>query len=360
MKAIVLCAGRGTRLRPLTHTSAKHLIPVANKAVLTYSLEAIKRAGIDEIGLIVNPSNIEDFKREYGSGESLGLRIEYILQEEPKGLAHAVAISHDFLGEESFLMYLGDNLLEEELKGFVDEFLSNGSDASILLAPVENPSRFGIATLSKGRVTKVVEKPKKPESNLALIGVYLFTNKIFEGIENIKPSWRGELEITDAIEYLIEHGYNVTAHIVYGWWKDTGMPEDIIEANRRVLIGIKESFIGGSIDEKSKIEGTVIIGEGSQIVSSVIRGPVIIGKKSTIENCYVGPFTSIGDNVILNNCEVENSILLRDSHISDIMMRIDASLIGRNVRIRGTHSKPAALKVILGDYSQAEIHMISP
>ncbi|RKX52981.1 MAG: glucose-1-phosphate thymidylyltransferase [Thermotoga sp.] len=359
MKAIVLCAGKGTRLRPLTHTSAKHLIPIANKPVLTYSLEAIKRAGIDEIGLIVNSYNIEDFKKEYGNGEALGLKIEYILQKEPKGLAHAVSISRDFLKDESFLMYLGDNLLEEDLKGFVDEFLNNGFDASILLAPVKNPSRFGIATLSRGKVMRVVEKPKEPESNLALIGIYLFTSRIFEGIKNIKPSWRGELEITDAIEYMIEQGYNVTAQVVYGWWKDTGAPEDIIEANRRVLIGIKEGFITGTVDEKSRLEGTVSVGEGSQIISSVIRGPVIIGKKSTIENCYVGPFTSIGDSVILNNCEVENSILLKDSHISDVMMRIDASLIGRNVRIRGSHSRPSSLRVVLGDYSQTEIHLTS-
>ncbi|PLV56964.1 glucose-1-phosphate thymidylyltransferase [Thermotoga sp. SG1] len=351
-KAIVLCAGKGTRLRPLTFTTAKHLIPIANKPILFYSLENIARAGIEEVGIVVNPYNAEEFRNVVGDNP-FGLKITYIIQEEPKGLAHAVLVSRDFLGDESFMMYLGDNLILEDLRKFVEDFEKSDYAASILLSPVKDPTRFGVAVMEGDRVIKVVEKPKIPPSNLAIVGLYLFRNRIFEGVENIKPSWRGELEITDAIEYLIEKGEKVKGYIIYGWWKDTGKPNDLLEANRKILMGINEEILG-EVDDKTTIQGAVMIGKSSRIVNSLIRGPVVIGENCLIKDTYVGPYTSIGNNVVLENCEIENSIVMDSCSIVGIEKRIDSSILGKGVSVRSSARKPASLSLILGDMSRVE------
>ncbi len=355
MKALILCAGKGTRLRPLTFTSAKHLIPVANKPILMYSLEAIKKADIEEIGLVVSPENAEDFEKRFGDGSTLGLKISYIVQHEPKGLAHAVAVSKDFLGDDDFLMYLGDNLISVDLKEFVDEFRAGNYDAYVLLTSVDDPTRFGVVVLKEGKIVEIVEKPKVPPSNLAIVGVYLFTNKIFEGVMNIKPSWRGEYEITDAIGYLVKKGYNVSAKVIYGWWKDTGKPEDLIEANRKILEEMNVSSIRGNVDHSSIIQGRVQIGEETMVMDSVIRGPVIIGSGARIRNAYVGPYTSIGNNVVLEDCEIENSIVLDETSIIRIPSRIDSSVFGRNVLLTTSDTKPRIHRFVLGDYSKVEL-----
>ncbi len=355
MKAIVLCAGKGTRLRPLTHTTAKHLIPVANRPVIFYTLETIKKAGITDIALIVSPYNREEFEQTIGDGSEFGLNVSYVVQQEPKGLAHAVWVAKDFLGKDDFLMYLGDNMIMEDLKPFVENFRENDVDASILLTPVEDPRRFGVAVVEGGKIVRVVEKPKVPPSNLAIIGVYMFRTIIFDGIENIKPSWRGELEITDAIEYLIENGYDVRAHIVYGWWKDTGKPEDLLEANRKILENLKGSSILGNIDEKSTVQGNVEIGEGSVVVNSIIRGPVVVGENSVIKNSYVGPYTSVGNRVTVDGCEIENSIIMEESVVVDVSERIDSSILGKKTKVVKSSEKPRGIKLIIGDLSSVEI-----
>lgn len=351
-KAIVLCAGKGTRLRPLTFTTAKHLIPIANRPILFYSLENIARAGIEEVGIVVSPYNAEEFRKVVGDNP-FGLKITYIVQEEPKGLAHAVWVSRDFLGDEDFMMYLGDNLILEDLRKFVEDFERSDYAASILLSPVKDPTRFGVAVMEGDRVVKVVEKPKIPPSNLAIVGLYLFRNRIFEGIENIKPSWRGELEITDAIEYLIEKGEKVKGYIIYGWWKDTGKPDDLLEANRKILMGTNEEILG-EVDDKTTIQGAVMIGKNSRVVNSLIRGPVVIGENCLIKDTYVGPYTSIGNNVILESCEIENSIVMDSCSIVGIEKRIDSSILGKGVSVRSSARRPATLSLILGDMSRVE------
>jgi len=356
LKALVLCAGKGTRLRPFTYTIAKQLIPVANKPVLFYTLENVKKLGIEEVGIVVNSQNKEIFEETLKDGSKFGLRIEYILQKEPKGLAHAVWITKDFLKEENFLMYLGDNLILEDLKPFVKEFLENENlQASILLSPVEDPTRFGVAVMRDGKVVEVVEKPKFPPSNLAIVGVYLFRSTIFEGIRNIKPSWRGELEITDAIGYLIKNGYEVKGHVIFGWWKDTGKPDDLIDANRKILQDLRVSRLEGDVDDSSKIQGEVIIEKGAKIIDSIVRGPVIIGKRSFIKNSYIGPYTSIGEDVIIENCEIENSIIMDKCSLSDVKYRLDSSILGKSVSIRGMKSKPSSMSLILGDLSSVKL-----
>ncbi len=335
---------------------AKQLIPVANKPVLFYTLENIKKLDVEEVGVVVNPQNKRVFEETLRDGSEFGLRIEYIVQEEPKGLAHAVWIARDFLGEEDFLMYLGDNLILEDLKPFVKEFLENEDiQASILLSPVKDPTRFGIAVMEDGKVIEVVEKPKIPPSNLAIVGVYLFRNIIFEGIKSIKPSWRGELEITDAIGYLIKRGYEVKGHIIFGWWKDTGKPEDLIEANRKILQDLRVSRVEGEVDDSSKIQGEVIIEKGVKVMSSVVRGPVIVGRGSFIKNSYIGPYTSIGEDVIVENCEIENSIIMDKCSLSDVKYRLDSSILGKSVSIRGVKSKPSSMSLILGDLSSVNL-----
>jgi glucose-1-phosphate thymidylyltransferase len=357
MKGLILSGGKGTRLRPLTHTSAKQLVPVANKPVLFYAIEAIVAAGIPEIGIIVGETR-EEIRAAVGDGSRFGARITYIDQEAPLGLAHAVKIAEPFIGGEPFVMYLGDNLIAGGITGLVEEFRALGCNSEILLAEVPNPEQFGVAELTpEGKVRRLVEKPREPRSNLALVGVYMFDSCIFESVHRIRPSARGELEITDAIQDLIDRGLDVHPHIVRGWWKDTGKLEDMLEANRIVLEGL-EAPRGANLPglgEGSRLEGRVQIGEGVELIESLVRGPVVIGDGTRLEHAFIGPYTSIGERCTLVRCEMENSIVLADCEIRDIPLRIDGSLIGRNVRIVKTDFKPKAYRFMLGDNSEVGI-----
>ncbi|MCS7198342.1 MAG: glucose-1-phosphate thymidylyltransferase [Candidatus Bipolaricaulota bacterium] len=350
MKAIILCAGEGTRLRPLTYTSAKHLIPIANKPVIFYSIEAIAQAGIRELGIVVSPHREEEFKQTVGDGSRWGIEISYILQPQPKGLAHAVACAHEFVGREPFLVYLGDNLLENGVADFVRAFEREEATASIVLYEVEDPRRFGVAQLQDGQVVRVIEKPAEPPSNLAIVGVYLFDEKIFEAIREIKPSWRNELEITDAIQRLIDKGYRVMPHLVQGWWKDVGKPDDLLQANRLLLERIV-THIDGEVDSRSRVQERVQVAQGAKIINSELRGPVVIGEGALIEDSFIGPFTAIGPRVRIRHSEIEYSILMEGSQIEGIG-RIDRSLIGRNVVISKKDRRPEVLSFVLADNSQ--------
>ena len=357
MKGLILSGGKGTRLRPLTHTSAKQLVPVANKPVLFYAIESIVAAGITEIGIIVGDTRRE-IEAAVGDGSRFGARVTYIPQEAPLGLAHAVLIAETFLAGSPFVMYLGDNLIAGGIASLVEEFQALGCNSEILLAEVPNPEQFGVAELTgEGKVRRLVEKPPEPKSNLALVGVYMFDSSIFESVKLIKPSPRGELEITDAIQNLIDRGLDVHPHIVRGWWKDTGKLEDMLEANRIVLEGLEmpDGANRREIGSGSRIEGRVKLGEGVVLVDSLVRGPVVIGDGARLENAFVGPYTSIGDRCTLVACEMENSIVLADSEIRDIPLRIDGSLIGRNVRIVKTDQKPKAYRFMVGDNSEVGI-----
>lgn len=353
MKALVLSGGAGTRLRPITHTSAKQLIPIANKPILFYGLEAIAAAGITDVGIIVGDTHAE-IEAAVGDGSRFGIKATYIRQEAPLGLAHAVKIARDFMAGEPFLMYLGDNLIKDDLGQLVEEFEKAQCSSLILLAHVPNPGAFGVAELdSDGGVKRLVEKPKDPPSDLALVGVYLFDSNIFEAVSNIKPSWRDELEITDAIQYLLEHGYKVRHHVIKEWWKDTGKLKDLLEANRIILEGIGPR-IDGEVDTESKVDGKVVIEKGARLVGSVVRGPAIIGENTLVAHSYIGPFTSIYFGATIENSEIENSIVCENTLIRDIK-RIEGSLIGKSVQIVRATGRPAAHRFMVGDSSQVEI-----
>ena len=355
MKGLILSGGKGTRMRPLTYTSAKQLIPVANKPVLAYGIEAIVAAGIEDIAIIVSPETGPEIRAFIGDGARYRANVTYIEQDAPSGLAHAVLTASDFIGSSPFVMYLGDNLLQHGITPLVEEYRSLDCNSEILLTKVPNPSQFGVAELDEeGRVVRLTEKPPEPKSDLALVGVYMFDEKIFEAARAIKPSKRGELEITDAIQWLLDNGYSVHPHIVKGWWKDTGKIEDMLEANRTVLDTFDQD-LRGSVSGESQIEGKVVIEEGAQIIDSVVRGPSIIGRNARIEHAYVGPYTSIGNRGVVERCEIENSIVLENSVIANVDGRIEASLIGKNVKIGRTHRKPAAYRFILGDNSEVGI-----
>jgi len=350
MKGLILSGGKGTRLRPITYTSAKQLVPVANKPVLFYGIEAIRDAGITDIGIVVGDTK-DEVKAAVGDGTAFGVRVTYIEQEEPLGLAHAVLISEDFLGDDPFVMYLGDNLILGGIKELAKEFEHDRPNAQILLAKVANPSQFGVAELKDGKVVRLVEKPEKPMSDLALVGVYMFDKNVFEAVKNIKPSARGELEITDAIQYLIDNGYNVHPHMVNGWWKDTGKLDDMLEANRMVLDSM-EKRLDGYVDSSSKVEFKVVVEKGAEIINSVVRGPAVIGAGARIVNSFIGPFTAIDKNVQVYGSEIEHSIVLEGSSINEVDRRIEDSLIGRNVEIGKSPLKPAAYRFMLGDNSK--------
>lgn len=355
MKGLILSGGKGTRMRPLTYTSAKQLIPVANKPVLVYGIEAIVAAGIEDIAIIVSPETGPEIRQCIGNGSRYGANVTYIEQNAPSGLAHAVLTAEEFLGTSPFVMYLGDNLLQHGITPLVEEYRALECNSEILLTKVPNPSQFGVAELDdEGRVVKLTEKPPVPKSDLALVGVYMFDSKIFEAAKAIKPSKRGELEITDAIQWLLDNGYTVHPHIVKGWWKDTGKIEDMLEANRTVLDTFDRDVRGTSSGE-SQIEGKVVIEEGAEIIDSVVRGPSIIGAGAKITHAYVGPYTSIGKSCALEYCEIENSIVLENSTIAHVSGRIEASLIGKNVKIGRTHRKPAAYRFMVGDNSEVGI-----
>ncbi|MCG8454733.1 MAG: glucose-1-phosphate thymidylyltransferase [Holophagales bacterium] len=356
MKGLILSGGKGTRLRPLTYTSAKQLVPVANKPVLFFGIESIVAAGITEIGIIVGDTK-DEIRRAVGDGSAFGAEITYIEQSAPLGLAHAVKIAEDFLADDPFVMYLGDNLIAGGITSLVEEFQDLGCAAQILLAEVPNPQQFGVAELSEDSKTirRLTEKPKEPKSNLALVGVYMFDSAIFESVKRIRPSARGELEITDAIQDLIDRGLEVHPHKVRGWWKDTGKLEDMLEANRIVLESFDLPRRHGSVGQDSTLEGRVRIGDGAVLVNSLVRGPAVIGDGARIENAFVGPYSSIGDGCVLADCEIENSIVLAGSEIRDIPARIDSSLIGKNARIGRTDSKPKAYRFMLGDNSEVGV-----
>lgn len=352
MKGLVLSGGTGTRLRPITHTSAKQLIPIANKPVLFYVLEQLKEAGIKEVGIVVGETKREVIEA-VGDGSFFGLKVTYIEQEAPLGLAHAVKISREFLQEEDFVMFLGDNLVKDGISNFVQEFKKEKPNSLILLARVPEPQRFGVAELADGKIVRLVEKPEVPPSDLALVGVYLFDKNIFEAVNNIKPSFRGELEITDAIQYLIDRGYEVKPHIIDGWWKDTGKLEDILEANRIMLSEIKRK-IAGKVDNDSEIVGEVIIEEGAEIIRSTVRGPAIIGERSRIIDSYIGPFTSIYYETEIVKSEVEHSVILEKVKLNGVV-RLEDSLIGRAVTINKSARRPKAFRLLVGDQSNIEI-----
>ena len=353
MKGLILSGGKGTRLRPLTYTSAKQLVPVANKPVLFYGIEALAAAGIRDIGIVVGDTEAE-IRAAVGDGSRWGVTVTYIPQDAPRGLAHAVLISESYIGRDPFVMYLGDNLLNKGINGFVEDFVREAPAAQILLTRVPDPQMFGVAELKDGRVVRLVEKPKEPKSDLALVGVYMFSPAVFESVKRIKPSFRNELEITDAIQDLIDRGLDVRPHLVEGWWKDTGKLEDMLEANRLILDTL-ERRVDGCVDSESRIEGKVVIEPGATVERSVIRGPVVIGANARIIHGYVGPFTSIGAGAEIRDSEIEHSIVLEGSSLRDLANRVIDSLIGKNVRIYRQPVKPSAFRFMLGDNSEVGI-----
>ncbi len=350
MKGLILSGGKGTRLRPLTFTQAKQLIPVANKPVLFYGIEALKDAGIEEIGIVVGDTK-DEIKEAVGDGSRWGVSFTFIEQEAPLGLAHAVKVSEHFLGNEPFVMYLGDNILKGGIKSLVEEFDEKKPNSLILLSQVPHPERFGVVELKGRKVVRLVEKPKKPPSDLALVGVYIFDLHVFEAVNAIRPSWRNELEITDAIQYLVDQGYEVRPHLVSGWWKDTGKIEDILEANRLILESL-QGKISGQVDDASKISGEVVIEKEAVVQKSTIQGPAIIGAGTEIVNSHIGSFTSIQERCRIIASEIEHSIVLEGSQIQDIGGKIKDSLIGRDVRIYKCSSEPSGYSFMLGDKSE--------
>lgn len=353
MKALILSGGKGTRLRPITHTSAKQLVPVANKPILFYAIEAIRDAGITDIGIIVGETH-EEIRAAVGDGKRFGTQVTYIQQDAPLGLAHAVKIAEKFMAGEPFVMFLGDNLIKDGIRPLVEEYMQSGANSQILLAHVPNAREFGVAEIEGGRVVRLIEKPENPPSDLALVGVYMFDSNVFEAVNSIKPSARGELEITDAIQYLIDKGYRVESHTITGWWKDTGKLEDMLEANRLILDGL-QTDVAGAVEPGSVIEGRVVTGKGSRIVNSCVRGPAIIGENCVIEDAFIGPYTSINDGSVIRGSEIEHSIILENSQVLDIGSRMADSLIGKNVRISRNSKTPKAYRMMLGDNSEVGV-----
>ena len=358
MKAVILCAGKGTRLYPVTLTMPKPLVPVANKPLLRYAIETLTDMGATEIGLVVNSLD-SPIRDQLGDGiDTVGVPLTYIAQEDPQGLAHAVKLCEPFIGDEPFMVYLGDNIFQDRMKILYHQFKDTGASAAIALTRVANPSAFGIAELEGNRIKRLIEKPKDPPSNLAIAGVYVFQSAIFEAINHIKPSWRNELEITDAIQYLVDRGDKVIPYIVEGWWIDAGNAEAIVRANQLVLEELpftppytKDPRIQG----QSNVSHRVLLGEGSVITDSVIRGPVVIGCNVTISNSYIGPYTSIGDDVVIESSEIEHSIIMSHCEIQNIDRRIDASLIAEHVKVMRAPAKPMTHRLILAENSVVQL-----
>jgi len=355
MKGLVLSGGRGSRLRPLTYTGAKQLVPVANRPILYYVLDNLAEAGVRDVGMIISPETGKDIRNAVGDGRDWDIEIRYILQEEPLGLAHAVKVARPFLGADPFIMYLGDNLIGSGIEPFRNAFEQSDADAAILLKEVDTPSSFGIAEIDEeGRVIRLVEKPKNPASNLALVGIYFFSPKIHEAIDSIQPSWRGELEITDAIQWLLDRGEKVSSHRLEGWWLDTGKKDDLLTANTAVLDLWTQREIKGEVDGASQVTGRVCLGKGSRIISSTVRGPVVIGEDVTIEGSFIGPFTSVGNGCRILFSAVEHSVMLENATIERID-RLEDSLVGRGscvVHAQGNHQ---AYRLMIGDDSVVEL-----
>ncbi len=360
LKGLILSGGKGTRLRPITHTSAKQLVPVANKPVLFYGIEAMAEAGIEEIGIIIAPETGPEIEQAAGDGSRFGVRITYVVQDEPLGLAHAVLTAEPFLGSSPFVMYLGDNLLQGGITDLVAAFREHAPDALILLTPVPDPENYGVAELdsggadgSPGPVRRLVEKPSEPATDLALVGVYMFTAGIHDAARAIEPSARGELEITDAIQHLVDNGLRVEPHIVRGWWKDTGRLEDMLEANRLILDNLVARVEGELID--SQVDGRVVIEAGARLERTRVRGPAVIGADAVLVDCYVGPYTAIGERCKITHAEVEHSILLAGCTVCELDGRMESSLLGRNVTVRRGERQPRAYRFMVGDNSDISI-----
>ena len=353
LKGLILSGGKGTRLRPITYTSAKQLVPVANKPVLFYGIEAMAKAGIEEIGIIIAPETGEEVRSAAGDGSEFGVKITYIPQSAPLGLAHAVLTAESFLQASPFVMYLGDNLLQGGIDDLVESFRANQPDALILLTQVPDPESYGVAELDGDAVVRLVEKPPEPKSDLALVGVYMFTECVHDAARAIEPSGRGELEITDAIQHLVDQGRRVEPHIVRGWWKDTGRLEDMLAANRLVLDTVQRRVEGELVD--SQVDGRVVVEAGARLQGCTVRGPAIIGAGAQLSNCYVGPYTAIGEGCSIQNAEVEHSILLSGSAVRDLNGRMESSLLGRNVSIGRDDRQPRAYRFLVGDNSEVSI-----
>jgi glucose-1-phosphate thymidylyltransferase len=353
VKGLILSGGKGTRLRPITHTSAKQLIPVANRPVLFYGIEAIAAAGIDDVGIIIAPETGDEIRAAAGDGSRFGVRITYIVQDTPAGLAHAVLTAEPFLAGEPFVMYLGDNLLQGGIVDLVERFRTGACDALILLTPVPDPQNYGVAELEGERVVRLIEKPRSPTSDLALVGVYMFTASVHDAARAISPSARGELEITDAIQRLVDSGLRVEPHIVQGWWKDTGQLADMLDANRLILDTLEARCDG--VLEESQLDGRVVVAEGARLERSTVRGPAIIGSDARLIDAYVGPYTAVGDGCVIESSEVEHSILLAGCEVRRLDGRVESSLLGRNVRISRDERQPRAYRFMLGDNSEVRV-----
>lgn len=357
MKAVILAAGQGTRLRPVTLTMPKPLVPVANRPLIHYAIGVLKQAGLSDIGIVVNSLD-SPITQRIGDGSALGVNVSYIVQEEQKGLAHAINLARDFVGDEPFSVFLGDNIFHDKMEGLLRGFAASDYEASIALGEVSDPTRFGIAEIDGDRIKRVVEKPKDPPSNLAICGVYLFRKSIFDAIGQIKPSWRNELEITDAIQHLVTSGQKVQAYTVDGWWIDAGKPNAIIDANHLVLGDMPYTPPPESdkITSTSTVSHRVVMGVDSQVIDSVIRGPVILGDNVIIKNSYVGPYTSIGDNVIIENSEIEASIVMRDCKLLNLNGRIDSSLLADNTTVVAAAAEvPAVYRLVLAENSYVQM-----
>ena len=354
LKGLILSGGRGTRLRPITFTSAKQLVPVANKPVLFYGIEAMAAAGIREVGIIIAPETGNEIREAAGDGSQFGVSITYIVQDEPAGLAHAVLTAEPYLGSSPFVMYLGDNLLQGGMEELVETFREHGPEALILLTPVADPQNYGVAELgAEGNVVRLVEKPPEPATDLALVGVYMFTPLIHEAARSIKPSARGELEITDAIQWLVDGGRRVEPHIVRGWWKDTGRLDDMLEANRLILDTLVRQ-IDGDLHE-AQVDGRVVVEAGARLERATVRGPAIIGAGAVVRDAYVGPYTAIGRHCVIEGAEVEHSILLEGSSVRGLDGRMESSLLGRDVAISRGVRQPRAYRFMVGDKSEIGI-----
>jgi glucose-1-phosphate thymidylylransferase, long form len=353
LKALIASGGRGTRLRPITHTQNKHLIPIANKPILYYAIEAAADAGIKEIGIVHNADS-QEVPKYIGDGSKWGVKITYIPQETPGGLAQVVQLAEKFIAGDKFIFYLGDNMLVGGVKRFVDEFEKSGCNCYLTLSRVKDPERFGVPEIRDGKIVRVEEKPKQPKSNYAVAGIYLYDHHIFEAVKSLKPSARGELEISDAHTFLIERGLKIGYTEITGWWKDTGKPTDLLEANRLILDTIAPRN-DGTVDKQSEVAGRVVIEEGARIINSKIRGPVIIGKNCVIENSYIGPFTSIGDRTEVRNSEIEYSIVLRDCKVTSVGIRIEGSILGNDVEVVEAIGKPQVHRFMIGDQSRIEV-----